>query len=232
MKHIIVAIAVALATRAHAQPLVTSAVEVAAFNWRTNSTEEFATADGRVGVRLKPGVSIPPDIVASLKSAKAADIGGSGVYILTEVAKGGDEVAATKLEEISDDAKASARVRRQAAGSVAATVPKNKARAKKMLDKLGPTNDGARAAFAAAAKLGDQTVLDEFLVTSKGKGITDPSYQKWFRSHVAGMETQQRRLALQNEVMGIESSTEDITSARAWIEELRIRLQLQKEAAQ
>ncbi|MCC6356669.1 MAG: hypothetical protein IT577_22515 [Verrucomicrobiae bacterium] len=213
------------------QAVPQSATEIAAFNWRTNATEEFVLADGGKGVRFKnPAQTVPQEVLAPILAAKEEDLGGTSVWLLGQAMKAGNADASAKLEAIADSTK----VREDAAKSANVTIASlatDKAKVSQRLAKLGATDAGARAAGNAATKHSDKRLADDFYATCKGKGVSAGGYRKWFLEQLKAKPTNEQLFDIQQEISGLMRGATSLDTAKPWVEELRYRLYVAKEAA-
>ena len=103
------------------------------------------------------------------------------------------------------------------------------AQAKAMLGTMPYNNTTAAAAPVVAARFADPKIRDDWFASAKGKGISHPSYQAWFRKHITDMTDADRALAVHLELVGLIRNGADIAQAKAWIDELRYRTYVAKE---
>lgn len=231
MKQAILSVATLLAAAFAAQgQTITSAVELAAHSWRTNVTENFTMVDGATGIRLKdPGAKMPEGIVESLKAAAPPDIGGSGLWMLAQACKAGDAAAGDKLETISEDPKVSDALRQSASANYL-HAGATKGNLKKHVDRVGINDKSSRGVRAASVRLNDPAIWEDFCASAKGKGIAEGNYRKWYLAHIKGQAPNDQLFSIQQEIAGLMRNAEDMNTAKLWVEELRYRLYVTKEA--
>lgn len=223
----IVATLLALALGAQGQTSV-SAVEEVAKAWVATNTVETVMPDGGKGRKASKAVAAGD--VAQIIAAPNADIGPSGVWMLAQAVKADVAGTEAKLEAIEGDNKLDAAIRENAARSLMASV-KNSAKAKGKLAKLPVTDATARALTTYAGNHGDKKTLEDWFATAKGKGLSIGRYRQWYLSQLKEKPANEQLFDIQQEIAGLMRSATSLDTAKPWVEELRYRLYVAKEAS-
>lgn len=215
----------------------TGAAEAAAKAWLAENRSTVEVVAGWKTAKLEGDIDSPEAkaVVQSVLALPNDKIGGYGINMLSAVVRASADpdaaaAVAARLEAIAEDPSAGT-VARKMADSALAQKLAGKEGLKRHLDRLGATDIGAQAVSAAARRLGDPAIAEEWFAANRAKGLTAPPYRKWFNAHVKALSAPEQAFAIQQEIGGLLRGTEDLERAKPWIEELRYKLYVSKEAA-
>ncbi len=229
MKKAMMAVAILLAPALGAQGQTQlSAIEEASKAWVATNTVENTLPDGAKARKIN--VAVPLETVNPVLSAPNADVGPASVWLLAQAVKAGVAGAEAKLEAIEGDNKLDAAIRENAARSLMAS-SKNAAKAKGKLAKLPVTDATARALTTYAGNHGDKKTLEDWFAASKAKGLSIGRYRQWFLSQLKEKPANEQLFDVQQEIAGLMRNATSLETAKPWVEELRYRLYVAKEAS-
>jgi len=218
----------AFALVAQGKVIGASAVEEAAKTFVASNTVETVMPDGGKGRKLNKAVAAGD--VAPILAAANADVGPAAVWMLAQAVKTDVAGAEAKLEAIEADNKIDQSMRDNATRSLMAS-SKNASKAKAKLAKLPATDATARALTTYAGNHGDKKTLEDWFGANKGKGLSVGQYRQWFLAQLKDQTPIDQQFAVQQEIAGLMRSATALETAKPWVEELRYRLYVAKEAA-
>lgn len=218
----------ALALVAQGKAFGQGAIAVAAKAFVASNSVEVTMRDGGKSRALNGGADIS-GIVAQIVAAPNADIEAACVWLLAKGCQAKIAGAEAKLESLSGDGSVDASIQNNATRAFVANGAK--AKAKSALARLPVTDGTARAVISYAANNDDGRAKDEWFASAKAKGISVGQYRQWFLAQLKDREPADQLFDIQQEISGLMRSAENMETAKPWVEELRYRLYVAKEAA-
>ncbi|MCC6354870.1 MAG: hypothetical protein IT577_13355 [Verrucomicrobiae bacterium] len=205
-----------------------SAIEDAAKAFVASNSVENVLADGAKARRLKEGIGVGA-IVGQIVSASETEVGPACVWLLARGTELGVSGAESKLESLTAG-NADATVKENAARAFVSS-SKNKAKAKAKIAQLPITDSAARAIARYATVHADKKAAEDWFDAAKGKGLSCGPYRKRFLDGLITEAPNEQLLEIQQEIAGLMKGARDMDAAKPWVEELRYRLYVAKEAA-